>query len=118
MIREEMIKKLKSFCVNQEHCNVDGEPVCPLCHYEWNCDFHALSDSELTKAYNDVFGRKIMISTDATNGDVIKALFPDSIRAIHQSGGLTSVLFQPGVILEDRRSEWWNAPYKAESEDE
>lgn len=56
------------------------------------------------------------IPDNATNGDVIKALFPDSARAIHQSGGLTSVLFQPSVMLEDRTSEWWNAPYKADKE--
>lgn len=57
----------------------------------------------------------IVIPNNATNGDVIKALFPDV--KIHQSGGYTGCLFRPSVMLDDIRSEWWNAPYKAESED-
>ena len=46
---------------------------------------------------------------NVTNGDVIKALFPNT--RIHQSGGYTGVSFQGGTLLEDRRSEWWNAPF-------
>lgn len=58
----------------------------------------------------------IEIPDNATNGDVIKALFPDV--KTHQSGGYTGCLFRPSVMLEDTKSEWWNAPYKAESEEE
>lgn len=50
------------------------------------------------------------IPENPTNGDMIKAMFPDV--KIHQSGGYTGCLFQPSVMLDDIRSEWWNAPYK------
>ena len=51
-----------------------------------------------------------LLPYNATNGDVIKALFPKV--KIHQSGGYTMALFQPSTYLEDTRSEWWNAPYE------
>ena len=57
----------------------------------------------------------IVAPSGATNGDMIKAMFPNA--KIHQSGGYTGCLFQPSVMLEDTKSDWWNAPYKAESED-
>lgn len=50
------------------------------------------------------------IPDNATNGDVIKALFPNA--EIHQSGGYTGCLFQPSVMLEDMTTSWWDAPYK------
>jgi len=54
-------------------------------------------------------------SKGTTNGDMIKAMFP-SVE-IHQSGGYTSCLFQPSVMLEDTKSDWWNAPYKGVEND-
>ena len=56
----------------------------------------------------------IIIPKNPTNGYMIKAMFPDV--KIHQSGGYTGCLFQPSVMLEDRRTEWWNAPYKRSAE--
>jgi len=50
------------------------------------------------------------LKDNCTNGDMIKAMFP-SVR-IYQSGGYTSCLFQPSVMLEDTKSDWWNAPYE------
>ena len=112
MSREETIRKLDFFCKNQENCsNIYGQPMCPLYHYEWDCDFHVLSESELTKAYNDVFGIKIAIPTDATNGDVVKMLFPNS--ELHKESNYVLLNICKGVYLEDRNADWWNAPYKA-----
>ena len=68
MNREKMIKDLESLCEEQEYCFSDCiESICPLYKYEWDCDFHCLPDSELTKAYNDIFGIQITIPFDGCN---------------------------------------------------
>ena len=47
----------------------------------------------------------------ATNGDAIKALFPDS--ELHKESDYAYLTISKGVYLEDRDGTWWNAPYKA-----
>lgn len=51
-----------------------------------------------------------------TNGDMIKAMFPQA--KIYQSGGYTNCNFKGGTFLEDKTSDWWNAPYKRGDTDE
>ena len=117
MSREEMIEKLESFCKNHKLC--DDYPACPLYNSEWDCDFSALTDSELEKEYNEVFGRKITIPADATNGEVIKACFPNAELIRQEEHGFSYVYFTPDSDGSSWqiREEWCNAPYKAESEE-
>ena len=56
------------------------------------------------------------IPDNPTNGDIIKAMFPQA--KIYQSGGYTNCNFKGGTFLEDKRSEWWNAPYKPQESEE
>lgn len=50
-----------------------------------------------------------------TNGDVIKALFPDI--KVYECSGYAHSSNKSSVLLEHMSSDWWNAPYKAERED-
>lgn len=55
--------------------------------------------------------RKLVILPEKpSNGDVIKALFPDT--ELHLESDYAFLIFQIGVYLEDRDGRWWNAPYK------
>lgn len=67
--------------------------------------------NSLSKCNKAIYKAKIVfdIPENATNGDMIKAIFPNA--KIHQSGGYIGCLFQQGVMLEDKTSDWWNAPY-------
>ena len=55
-----------------------------------------------------------------TNGEVIKALFPKAEIYVDEWKGLKSVVvwFEDAKVPHTFVYEWWNAPYKAESEDE
>ena len=53
----------------------------------------------------------IAISNDATNGDIIKAMFPNASIEVRN----ISVYVDLGNIVGFSRS-WWDAPYKQESE--
>ena len=57
------------------------------------------------------------IAGNLTNGDVIKAMFPNALRSDYIENDMTTIYLQDKnenemVVSED----WWNAPYKAESE--
>ena len=60
------------------------------------------------------FLKKITVLNGMTNGDVIKAMFPNS--QLHKESDYIYLTIQNGVYLEDRDSNWWNAPYKREVE--
>lgn len=60
----------------------------------------------------------IIIPQNATNGDVIKLLFPQIESKT--TNGLVKVYYLDSSNEADDITifeEWWNAPYKAESED-
>ena len=61
--------------------------------------------------------RYIPIPDNATNGDIIKALFPKA--EIHDWASEDAYIDIYGVDYEALTvcRKWWNAPYKAESED-
>ena len=120
--RNEMIKELKSFCNDRECCcDYDSESICPLIPHEWNCQFHTLSDSELTKEYHYVFGKKVTIPVGATNGDVIKAMFPyvnvKNECAEYYSVNIENLQEDIACNTVGFSKDWWNAPYKVESEE-
>lgn len=50
-----------------------------------------------------------------TNGDVIKAMFPD-VDVKERNNGY-EVYFGVGTAIQFFNYKWWNTPYKAESED-
>lgn len=56
----------------------------------------------------------IPIPKDITNGDMIKAIFPD-IQVKEKNNGY-EVYFGIGTAIQFFNHQWWNAPYKAESE--
>lgn len=54
----------------------------------------------------------------ATNGDMIKAMFPNiEIEGIGGITGLECVAVSIGLGTSYFALDWWDAPYKAESED-
>ena len=77
---------------NTNRCRAD----CKECPYF--CDYDAT-----IKAYGVAIKALELIPDNATNGDMIKALFNNSLDDFkHTWGG--------GTITDD----WWNAPYKKE----
>ena len=56
----------------------------------------------------------IAIPEHATNGDVIKALFPNCIK---DSNFCDAVITHLNGEPQYWRKDWWNAPYKSKSED-
>lgn len=64
-------------------------------------------DYEVTRAI--VNG--IKLPDNATNGDVIKALFPDI--KVYGCSGYAHSSDKSSVLLEHMSSDWWNASYKA-----
>ena len=57
----------------------------------------------------------IPIPKDATNGDMIKAIFPDV--EVKERNNVYEVYFGIGTAIQFFNHQWWNAPYEAESED-
>lgn len=60
----------------------------------------------------------IKMPDDATNGDVIKALF-SKIKYYNEDSSCATLKIDMGEHNEyvDFYEDWWNAPYKAESEE-
>lgn len=50
-----------------------------------------------------------------TNGDMIKAIFPNIEASVSGDGDVIDV-YNLGIYCQTFDTEWWNAPYKAESE--
>ena len=66
----------------------------------------------------NIKGFCVEIADNLTNGDVIKAMFPNALRSDYIENDMVIVYLQDKnesemVVSED----WWFAPYKAESED-
>ena len=59
---------------------------------------------------------KSILPENATNGDVIKAIFPNVEIARIQANCVIIWIDKPWIKCEIS-NHWWNAPYKAESED-
>lgn len=64
---------------------------------------------------NQIKGNYIPIPDNATNGDVIKLMFPSDAKELDMS---KSHLMYYGLdYIKEFRKEWWNAPYKKEVEE-
>lgn len=68
--------------------------------------------------YNIPIYNAIIIPRNATNGDMIKAMFPDAQIDYHEESDLAYITVFPKDCdtCQDYSYEWWDAPYKAESE--
>ena len=73
---------------------------------------------DCTKSLADVFKNATSLD-NATNGDIIKALFP-SLTIKKQDEDVNLFIGEPILknVLASIDDVLWNAPYKAESEDE
>ena len=64
--------------------------------------------------------KAILIPKNATNGDVIKAMFPNTSIHYHKADELVDDYVSVNIMgcdtQQDYSAEWWNAKYKAESE--
>jgi len=62
----------------------------------------------------------LLIPEDATNGDVIKAMFPNASIHYHKADELVDDYVSVNIIgcdiQQDYSAEWWDAPYKVERE--
>lgn len=60
-----------------------------------------------------------IVPQDATNGDMMKALFPDTFtnRDKLREPDMINLCSNDGIINVKAYEDWWNAPYKTESED-
>ena len=59
----------------------------------------------------------IEIPNNATNGDMIKAMFPN-LECVGEREDTKSYILEPDDLLSPKLiafNSWWNAPYKAES---
>lgn len=59
----------------------------------------------------DLIDRILEIPDNATNGDVIKALFPNIESRLDEKTGIMLVKWVDGTTKTFKES-WWNAPYK------
>lgn len=71
----------------------------------------AISESQIANAST---ANAIPIPKYATNGDMIKAMFPN---LIYHEGMNKERIFDRDLIVGDVFNDWWNAPYKIESEE-
>lgn len=53
------------------------------------------------------------IPDDATNGDILKAIFKNQVS---KGSDIVAILDLDGFIISTFTMDWWNSPYKAESE--
>ena len=80
-------------------------------------DIHdLLAGKELSLAQGRESAFCITISGNMTNGDMIKAIFPDV--EVKERNNVYEVYFGIGTAIQFFNHQWWNAPYEAESEDE
>ena len=77
--------------------------------YRKECDNYCQFAMTLKSANNAPAVNAIIIPDNATNGDVIRALFPnDDINP----STITSIIHKIPFGRNEYCSDWWNAPYK------
>ena len=53
----------------------------------------------------------VLVPENATNGDIIKAMFPFTESRLDEKTGITLVKWEDGTT-KCFKTDWWNAPYK------
>lgn len=56
--------------------------------------------------------KAIPIPDNATNGDMIKDMFPNAIIEINEIGSMVHVKYNNHTCWVNYELDWWNAPYK------
>lgn len=91
-------------------------PCCPL----KSCRYHFDGNCTDAKHYEDciLMREMVQIPQNATNGYVIKAMFPnidftEMAYTVHATTSVTSNGVKGGISY-DFWKDWWNAPYKEE----
>ena len=74
---------------------------------EHNIDYAGISD-----AYKKAFEALKLIPDNATNGDVIKAMFPNADIEYWYEYSTYNVEFPNDNDIKHFSYNWWNAPYK------
>lgn len=74
----------------------------------------AIESIKVDRAYDLAYEKVdfIEIPEGATNGDMIKAMFPNAKK--HESIEYHNILFAPSCHLECCNEDWWNSPYRKE----
>lgn len=74
----------------------------------------AIDSLKVDEAYNLMYEKVdfIEIPEGATNGDMIKAMFPNAKK--HESIEYHNILFAPSCHLECCNEDWWNSSYRKE----
>jgi len=77
-----------------------------------------MNKKEVLDAISQEF-RKSLQDIGVTNGDVIKAMFPNAEVYVQEWKDFKSIVvwFENAQVSHDFTWKWWNAPYKAESEE-
>lgn len=74
-------------------------------------------DTETAEMFLSAFENATIVSDNATNGEVIKTMFPNAWKSSYIDSDNKCTLY----IDDDNESEvdadWWNAPYKKEVEE-
>jgi hypothetical protein len=64
----------------------------------------------------NIKGFCVEIKGNLTNGDMIKTIFPNIDASVSGDGDVIDV-YNLGIYCQTFDTEWWNAPYRVESED-
>lgn len=82
-------------------------------------------DSHLSRAFlkgsylyfKEALQNGTFISNNATNGDMIKAMYPNIESRLDEKTGIMLIKWADGT-MKTFKTIWWNAPYKADKGDE
>ena len=78
-------------------------------------DYEKLKDGHIPFSILDVMQNGTPIPDNATNGDVIKAIFPKDVKVITQHDDIFGRRFidlRVGQLDCELDDDWWNAPYQ------
>jgi hypothetical protein len=73
---------------------------------------------ETIEMFLNAFKEMVIIPEGATNGDMIKVMFPNAIIEINELGSMVHVKYNNHTCWVNYELEWWNTPYKKEAENE
>lgn len=78
-----------------------------------------LKGKVLATPKGNIRGFCVKIAGNLTNGDMIKAMFPDAQIDYHEKSnlGYITVFAKDCDTCQDYSYDWWNAPYQSESEE-
>lgn len=74
-------------------------------------------ERETAEMFLSAFEKATVIPDDATNKNVICALYPDTILEVTEDRETFDNLSTVSLLMPKQTVEWWNAPYKKEVEE-